>query len=163
MLECAKSNAGKKTGAYKYVSVIKEFATLCFTLGGPLLYEIFQKNLFLPSITTARRFLSASSSTIQEGVFRITQLKERMDAMGIKTRKVHISEDGTSINGRVQYDIKTNQLVGFVPKMENGLPVPNSFPATSAAEMLSHFLKKSAKMDMLSWHSHWKQTLLRFV
>ncbi|KAK3930889.1 8-amino-7-oxononanoate synthase [Frankliniella fusca] len=67
--------------------------------------------------------------------------------MGIKSIKVHISEDGTSVNGRVQYDIKTNQLVGFVPKLINGLPVSNGFPATSATQMQSHFKENTVSKN----------------
>lgn len=52
-----------------------------------------------------------------------------------------LSEDPTRIDGRIQYDSKTNLIEGFVLPIdeENGMPVPYSYKARNAAEMLSYF------------------------
>lgn len=54
-----------------------------------------------------------------------------------------MSEDGTRIVGKVQYDSSTNQLVGFVQQInsQTGMPIAFSFPARNAPEILSHFTK----------------------
>lgn len=54
---------------------------------------------------------------------------------------VHISEDATRIVGRVEYDAKTNQIIGFVLpiKANNGLPIPFSYPAKSSEDIIAHF------------------------
>lgn len=51
-----------------------------------------------------------------------------------------ISEDATRITNRVQYDSKSNQLVGFVlPLNENGMPITFKFPARNSDEFFFHF------------------------
>ncbi|KAK3928336.1 Calcium-binding protein 4 [Frankliniella fusca] len=139
LLESAKINAGKKARGRRYNNhTLREFCTLVFVLGGPQLYEILSKNLLLPSVTVCRNNL-VSNETIQEGVFRFHELKRYMLSQGYTTNKVLISEDGTVVNGRIEYDIKTNQLVGFVLPLRNGVPVAISFPAVSAHAMRSYF------------------------
>jgi len=149
-IDCAKRNAGRKPGGLRFDSTLKEFGTLVFTMGGLEQYEILSKNFPLPSVTTVRRHL-AKSEVIREGEFRHAALKEFLDK-GNHSCTVWISEDGTRINGRVQYSPRTNQLVGFVPPLDgNGIPIPDSFPATSAEEMTMHFKSKSATPLTLLW------------
>lgn len=63
-----------------------------------------------------------------------------------------LSEDATRIIGRVQYDSVTNQLVGFVLPIEptSGMPIPLSFPARNAEEILSHFTGKNVVSNYLN-------------
>lgn len=65
---------------------------------------------------------------------------------------VGLSEDATRIEGRLQYDPKTNQIVGFVLPVnnKNGMPIPFMYPARNADEILSHFEKKSPKASFLN-------------
>ncbi|KAE8740531.1 hypothetical protein FOCC_FOCC013958 [Frankliniella occidentalis] len=138
LLECAKNNAGRKRKGWRYIDPLKEFCTIIFTLGGPQVYEILSRNLLLPAIPTCSRILYAHES-IQEGVFRFKELKRIMTDRGYPTNKVILSEDGTVVTGRIQYDPKTNQVVGFCLPLQNGVPVPNSFPATSGKVIESYF------------------------
>ena len=53
---------------------------------------------------------------------------------------VCLSEDATRLTGRLQYDQNTNQIVGFVlPMDKQGMPIPLSFPATSAQVIEKYF------------------------
>lgn len=147
LLDCAKQNAGRKPQGHRYSTTVKELGTLFFTLGGPLLYGIISKNLPFPGITSARRNLLAYDS-IQECVFRIKELKNFLVKRNYPL-KVHCCEDGTKKDSRIQYDLKTNQIVGFVPALdENGLPLIASYPATSAAQIESYFANGVASSNV---------------
>lgn len=52
-----------------------------------------------------------------------------------------LSEDATRIVGRVQYASSSNQIVGFVFPInkDNGMPIPNTYQARTANEMIDHF------------------------
>lgn len=53
---------------------------------------------------------------------------------------VSLSEDATRIFGRVQYNAKTNEIVGFVLSIDNnGMPITGSYPARTAAEIEGYF------------------------
>ena len=70
-------------------------------------------------------------NVISEGEFRFDKLLEhikRHQLSGIVT----IGEDATQIISRLKYDNQTDRCVDFVlPIDENGLPIINSFVATS--------------------------------
>lgn len=55
--------------------------------------------------------------------------------------KVNLSEDATRIVGRVQYDSRTNQIVGFTlpTNRKTGMPIPFSFRARNITEIMQHF------------------------
>ncbi|KAE8737840.1 hypothetical protein FOCC_FOCC016691 [Frankliniella occidentalis] len=53
--------------------------------------------------------------------------------------KVSISEDGTRVQERFSYDPFTNSIIGPVlPLADSGVPLTNSYPATSAAMIANH-------------------------
>lgn len=53
-----------------------------------------------------------------------------------------ISEDATRVIGRVDYDTETDRCVGFVlPVDQHGLPLIDSFTATSFSAIESMFKK----------------------
>lgn len=54
---------------------------------------------------------------------------------------VSLSEDATRISGRIQYDAKSNEIIGFVLPLDNkiGMPIPHSYPARSAQELFRPF------------------------
>ncbi|KAK3931307.1 Telomere length regulator protein RIF1 [Frankliniella fusca] len=140
LLDCAKNNAGRKRNGKTYSATMKELGTLIFVLGGPLLYSILLENLGFPSLTTVRRKLF-SKYPIKEGYFRGLELKNFLEERDLPFI-IWLSEDGTRVNGRVQYDLRTNQIIGFVPPLDkDGLPTTDSFPATSAAEIKSYYDK----------------------
>jgi len=142
LLECAKSNAGKKPGGWRFKEVIKELAFLVYSLGGLALYEIlcYKQNFPFPSITTIRRKIYCNDKFV-EGVFRIKQLKDFLILHGCPLT-IHLCEDATAVTGRIQYDSASNQIVGpTLPLDSNGLPIVGSFPATTASKIADYFEK----------------------
>lgn len=77
-----------------------------------------------------------------EGEVRSKDLSDYLDKMG-SPKIVWLSEDGTGIVSRVEYDSSTNQLVGLVLPLNDktGIPIPYSFPADSQ-ENIEAFMKK---------------------
>ncbi|KAE8747043.1 hypothetical protein FOCC_FOCC006298 [Frankliniella occidentalis] len=145
LLECAKENAGRKVGGWRYRDVMKELGFLIFSLGGVALYEILchKKNFPFPSITTIRRKIYSNDKFV-EGEYRIKQCKEfllRNDC----PLEIFLCEDATCITGRIQYDSTSNQVVGFtLPLNHNGIPKVKNFPATSANQIAEYFRTQSS-------------------
>lgn len=120
-------------------NTLKVLGTMLFILGGPFAYDILSSSMPFPSDSACRRYLLAND-VIKEGEFRFPLLRERLN--GASSNKVWLSEDATQVTGRLQYDRKTNQIVGFVlPIDENGLPICDSFPALSGKKIASYFEK----------------------
>lgn len=63
---------------------------------------------------------------------------------------VSVSEDGTRVITRIEYDYKTNQMVGFVaPYDKNGQPKKLFFPASSARQMVKYFMNERKAVNAL--------------
>lgn len=138
LYECAVSNSGKKPRGIRPIEEIKDMGTLLYLLSGKMSYEILCSNLPFPAVSTVRAKVHSNQLTM-EGEFRIKALKNYLVTRGYPM-KVVLSEDGTRLVGRVLYHPATNQVVGFVPKLdENGVPVLSSFPATSSSVMANYF------------------------
>lgn len=62
-------------------------------------------------------------------------------------RKIWISEDGTGIVSRIEFDKNTNQLVGLVLPVNDatGIPVPFSFIANSLEDIQQFMQKEQSK------------------
>lgn len=110
-------------------------------LGGRSAYQTLHRNLplALPSISTTDLYIRQMNDVLIE-----SQLRSQGLLTHLKLRKlpliVSLSEDATRIVGRPQYDSKTNQILGFVaPIDENGMPIPFSFSANNADEIIKHF------------------------
>lgn len=52
---------------------------------------------------------------------------------------VWISEDGTRITGKIEYDSNTNKIMGFVLPLQDGVPNNDAYVATSAEAIESYF------------------------
>lgn len=111
-------------------------------LSGPLAYETLQKNLplALPALSSTNRYLLKNNCRPIEGILRSHELDVFLEERKLE-KVVSLSEDATRIIGRLQYDFKTNQITGFALPLhqDNGLPVPFSFPARNASEMMLYF------------------------
>ncbi|KAF5300612.1 hypothetical protein FQR65_LT09144 [Abscondita terminalis] len=131
-----KSNRGNK-----YDNKLKLFSTYLFLVGGRLLYETLYANMknCLPSITTIGRGLM--NKHFQEGKFRFIELLDFLEKRNLP-KSVWISEDGTKITGRIQYDSKSNKIVGFVIPLVNGIPKKCHFLATPAKKIQNNFQQK---------------------
>lgn len=142
LLSAADRNADRKQGGYRYDNEIKYYATLLRMLSGPYAYGILQRNLkhCLPALPSTNRYIRSSGCHVTEGILRCEELAYYLSEHNLPL-VVCMSEDGTRTYGRVQYDSRSNQLVGFVLPLnqQNGLPIPFMFPAINAEEILGSF------------------------
>lgn len=148
LLAAAEHNSGKLKPGYRYEYSIKQLAVALRILAGPYCYETLQKNLStaLPSITSTNRYIRNSSSYIIEGKLRSEELLQYLNERNLPL-VISISEDSTRIDGRIQYDSKFNQVVGFPLPIDKttGMPIPNSFVASSTAVIYNYFFKTPAQ------------------
>lgn len=111
-------------------------------IGGRLSYETFKANAVhsVPNIRSVDRYISETKSNYMEGVLRSEELLKYLNDHNVP-KVVSLSEDATKITNRIQYDLATNQLIGFVLPLdkETGMPMPRSYLARSAAEIEEHF------------------------
>lgn len=64
---------------------------------------------------------------------------------------VSFSVDATRVEGKSQYDSRTNQIIGFVlPLNKNGLPTPYSFAARNETEICHHFSSKNIESTFIN-------------
>ena len=88
-------------------------------------------------------YVSADYNPIQEGSFRFDELLVHLKAFSCPNI-VSVAEDATRVIRKVQYDAETNKLVGFVlPCDEDGLPLCDSFMATTFESMQKYFSEES--------------------
>lgn len=149
----------------KYDDTLKKFATYLFYTGGRLLYESLQSNLknALPSISALSRFWHDTAPPLEEGEIDFVGLVKHCDDRNIP-KIVWLAEDATRITGKIEYDPRTNKVIGFVLPLKDGLPDKNSFLATCAKAMESYFIQhREQRMFMYLWHSLFPQMQLHFV
>lgn len=129
------------TAGYRFDRDIKDWAAFVRMLAGPLGYAAIQENmpLAIPSLVSINYFIQ-NTKVITEGVMRPFELELYLRHRNLPLT-VTISEDATRIQGRVQYDSRSNQIVGFVLPIDptNGLPTPFVFKASNTEEMVGHF------------------------
>lgn len=141
----AQKNSKFKNKGQRYSESLKLFASYLFMIGGRKCYETLQGNLkdSLPSLSSVQRTMASSSDAIIEGEIRFSSLKAYLEADAYPL-KVWVSEDATRITGRIQYDSKRDQIVGFVPALtEHGTPQKNAYPATSVDLIKKYFSERS--------------------
>lgn len=119
LLDCAKINTDKNPNGRRYSTVIKELAFLIYSISRLSIYEILSANLCLPSISPVRKQIYCNK-VLTEGEFRIKEFKLFLQER--HPLRVHISEDATRVNERIQYHSTTNQVVGFtLPLNSDGI------------------------------------------
>ncbi|CAG9812470.1 unnamed protein product, partial [Phaedon cochleariae] len=140
LLKVAEKNAQKKTGK-RFDAEIKLFSTYLYLTGGCLLYETLYNNFkaSLPSLSTIRQNLQ-NDYNLCEGKLRFIELKEYLLKHNYPL-DVWISEDATAITGRIQYDSKTDSIIGFPLPLTSstGLPVVGHYEATNAKRIYQIF------------------------
>lgn len=144
----AHTNLSKKSKeGFRFDEEIQMYAAYLRMLCGPLAYNTIQRNLegALPSIVTTNRYINRSKYAVVEGVLRCKELLNYLTELKLPLA-VCISEDCTRNEGRVQYDSKTNQIIGFTPPIDKrtGLPIPFTFPARNSKEIFNHFSSKNS-------------------
>lgn len=153
MLDVANKNASRPKNGYRYDDEIKSYASYYRLLSGPLAYETLQKNLpcALPSLPSVNRYVHKTNCRVTEGVPRFEELNQYLEERNHE-KIVVLSEDATRIIGRIQYDKYTNQIIGFTLPLneKNGLPIPFSFPARNALEIMQHFSENNTTSALVN-------------
>ncbi|KAK3925224.1 Hypoxia up-regulated protein 1 [Frankliniella fusca] len=142
--DSAAKNANKKKGGERYTDELSLIATHFFMLAGPKAYSDLYGNLpkVIPCPSTVENVMKRNKSILVEGEFRWKALSEFLEERGYP-REVVMQEDATKCIGCVQYDPSSNQMIGFVPNLDNrGLPEILKFPATSEDVMRGYFESK---------------------
>ena len=139
---------------YNYPEPLKDAAAFAYMNSGLTFYNWFEHNLPLPSESTARKTIY-QENTVIEGQLRIEELKKFLEEHKT-TSRTSLSIDATRVVSRIQYHRKTNQIVGFVlPKNKlTRMPIPQSFPATSAKVIQNYFLKESCSKVISTMIEH---------
>lgn len=132
---CYERNFTRTKGGYRYDNDLKLFLAYMRMLSGKLAYETLKANAkySVPSVKTIDRFIAHIKSTADEGVLRTEELLKYLKDLNLPLY-VSLSEDQTKITGRIQYDPRTNRIVGFVLPLnkENGMPCTTGNEAKSA-------------------------------
>lgn len=138
----AENNSLRPKHGYRYTNAVKRFYVYQRLLSGPSAYKTLHANSFgvIPSISSINKYVHRPDHGLIEGQLRneelLVYLKERNQPLW-----VCLSEDATHIENRIEYDPRTNQLIGFVLPLneENGMPEPFVYKAESAAQIIQHF------------------------
>lgn len=136
LIQNAEHNYQKASKHRRYSEVI------LFIYSGPLAYNYIQQNMptALPNLRTLQTRVNKDYSIIKDGEFRFNQLLHYLQKHSYP-KIIAVGEDATRVISRIDYDSCTDQLVGFVlPVDGNGLPIQNSFTASSVDVIENHFL-----------------------
>lgn len=139
----AQKNSQRPKQGYRYDDNYKRFCVYNRILAGPTAFNLLHLNLdgCLPSVSTMNRYIHRSDHAVVEGELRVEEL-----LLYLKDRKlplwVSLSEDATRVENRVKYDLRTNQIIGFVlPTNQTGMPIPLRYKARNIDEIMDHFSK----------------------
>lgn len=111
----AENNSLRPKHGYRYTNAVKRFYVYQRLLSGPSAYKTLHANSFgvIPSISSINKYIHRPDHGLIEGQLRneelLVYLKERNQPLW-----VCLSEDATRIENRIEYDPRTNQLIGFV-------------------------------------------------
>lgn len=144
VFENERNKARKKQG-HRYSEECMQYNSLLRLTGGPKNYRTSKANNVhgVPSLSSVKKNIRKNVSHIVEGVLRCDELKSHLTDRGLPLL-VSLSEDATRVTGKVEYNVRSNTLVGFVLPIDSqsSMPIPNSYSARSAAEIESHFLNE---------------------
>ncbi|CAG9814589.1 unnamed protein product [Phaedon cochleariae] len=151
----SKPVAGVKTGTYILVSISGESNKRTAAKYEHKYVAVCQGDIeadgqqgSLPSITTIQRNIFTQEDSFIESQVRFDKLKDFLEKRNYP-KNIWISEDQTGITGRIQYDSKTNNIVGFVLPLRDGLPITNYFQAKTASEIELIFLTQTKSNYLL--------------
>lgn len=104
-------------------------------ISGKLAYETLRANNMaaIPSLSVIDGYILRKKSYYIEGEIRANELLQYL--VDLKLPKiVALSEDATRITGRVQYNSRSNDIIGFpLPIDKSGLPMPGIYMARCAS------------------------------
>lgn len=114
------------------------------------------------SFSTVRR-IERNEQRVVEGELRCEELATYLERLGTN-KIVWISEDATAIVEKVNYDAKTNQIVGLVlPLNKNGCPIKLAFEANTAQEIKEHMKKQKSTIVYLVLAQPLNESLPSFI
>lgn len=138
----AENNLSTTKEGYRYDIETKLYAAYLRMICGPMGYNTLQRNLVaaLPSLISTNRYINTARFFVPEGVLRCQELHQYLNDRNLPLA-ISLSEDATRIVGRLQYNRKTNQIIGFTLPTDSrtGMPIPLSYPANNAQCILDHF------------------------
>lgn len=148
LLENASKNENGNKGN-KFSAELKEISCYCYIRGGKHFYLFLSKNLILPELSTIRKFMSHDLNLVYEGQWRFDEIAEYIVRHNMK-KEIGVFEDGTKINERVDYDVKSNSLLGLVSPIEasTGLPRAHYFDAKTA-DQINYAIKNHPRASYL--------------
>lgn len=140
LLDNAIGNSDHMGNNNSYDEFTKNVSLYLFYTAGRIAYETLQANLknCLPSISTLNRFVDNKQKRLEEGSFDFEGLRDFLEMKNLP-KVIWISEDGTRVNGRIEYDSICNKIVGFVLPLAKGLPQSNRFIASSSSVIQEYF------------------------
>lgn len=142
LINNANQNVLRPKQGYRFDDDTIKFALYVRTLSDPLLYDILHRNLelALPSLSSVNKRMH-SSNNITEGLLRCHELLFYLKERNLPL-EVAISEDATRIDGKIEFDPRTNQLIGFVlpTHLRTGLPISHVYKAKDTETIVSHFM-----------------------
>lgn len=96
---------------------------------------------FLYYICYIGEYIQNRKVRLSEGELRAKELSDYLEKLKLP-KKVWLSEDGSSVIPKIEYDQKSNQLVGIPQPLDktNGCPVRNSFIAENA-KVIEEYMK----------------------
>ncbi|CAF4340856.1 unnamed protein product, partial [Rotaria magnacalcarata] len=121
----------EETG-FRYDTIVRQFATSLYILGGLTAYEFVRLNIpaLLPSVQIMQTYIAASDNHLTEGLSNydgiLKYFNMNQSILGF------VAEDATAVVPKVTYDTKSNTFIGFsLPLDSNGLPIQNSYSTDS--------------------------------
>jgi hypothetical protein len=126
--------------SHQFNPLLKKFAAFLFLRCGRRGYSSLCLNLPFPKLPTIYKYIQKGPA-IKEGALRVQELEVFLTSRSLP-KHVWISEDGTRVSPKIQFDSTNGEIVGLnLPTSKNGLPVVSFFKVNSAREM-KHFIDK---------------------
>lgn len=118
------------------MTLSRSLAQLYIYFADPWYMNLFSKTFRRPyHVRTIQSVIHSKYTRIEEGEFRFNELVVHLEKHNLP-KVVTISEDGTRVIKKVEYDPSTNRCVGFVlPRTANGCVETNKFEAISFEAM----------------------------
>lgn len=142
LTKIGKNNAYRPKNGYRYSHEVKRYAAYTRILSGRLAYSTLHANTFglIPSISAIDKYVYKPENIVIEGELRSDELLAYLQGRK-QPLWVVLSEDATVVDNRVQYDARTNQLIGFVlpTNEQTGMPIPFAFKTERLDDFVKHF------------------------
>ncbi|KAL0100589.1 hypothetical protein PUN28_019732 [Cardiocondyla obscurior] len=155
LLDISLKNSGN-TNRNSYNDATKKFSIYFYYVGGRLLYETLHSNLpnALPSISTLNRYSYNRRKYTEEGKMDFEGLVQHLKERNA-SKVIWIAEDATRITGKIEYDSRSNKILGFVLPLKNGLPDKKKYIATSAEAIQNCFKIGNNKFNAKNVVDRW--------